>query len=171
MGHLISLNTTLQLITDIKNSGRKIIFTHGAFDLFHAGHSLFLNESKKEGDVLIVGIDSDQNVKRYKSVKRPIINEFHRAEVVKNHDSVDFAFIYDPDTDNLDDFYLKLYKLINPDTLTMGINFAAGVKIERSFKSINVKPIMATLHNTKIQPTTSQIISDILSSRDINTKE
>ncbi|NTV24298.1 MAG: adenylyltransferase/cytidyltransferase family protein, partial [Nanoarchaeota archaeon] len=77
-----------------KLSGR-IVTTNGAFDLFHVGHLKTLLFAKAQGDILIVGINSDSSIKRYKSEKRPIISQEERAEIVAAIGCVDYVTIFD----------------------------------------------------------------------------
>ena len=68
-------------VEELKGQGKKIVATNGSFDLLHATHVYFLQETKKQGDILIVGLNSDASVRSYKSPDRPIINEHDRAEM------------------------------------------------------------------------------------------
>ncbi|HLB51668.1 hypothetical protein A3F07_00550 [candidate division WWE3 bacterium RIFCSPHIGHO2_12_FULL_38_15] len=98
-------------------------FSHGTFDLFHAGHSYFLNQSKKEGDILIVGIDSDEKTGKIKGITRPIIPEKQRIEILLNHKAVDFVFLIDKINYNEEKFYLEMYDRFFPNIMTYGRNF------------------------------------------------
>lgn len=97
-----------------KNKDKKIVFTNGCFDILHKGHVAYLNEAKKCGDVLIVGLNSDASVKRLKGEERPINNEEDRKFVLENLKSVDFVEIFIEDTP------LNLIKTITPNYLVKG---------------------------------------------------
>ncbi|HLW57518.1 MAG TPA: D-glycero-beta-D-manno-heptose 1-phosphate adenylyltransferase [Bacteriovoracaceae bacterium] len=97
-----------------ENKGKKIVFTNGCFDILHKGHVTYLNEAKKLGDLLVVGLNSDASVKRLKGPERPINNEKDRQFVLSNLRSIDFVEIFDEDTP------LSLIKKIMPQVLVKG---------------------------------------------------
>lgn len=80
-----------------KNPNITIVTTNGAFDILHAGHAKSFVEAKSHGDVLIVGVNSDASIKRYKSPHRPIIPEQDRAEMIAALQVVDYVVIFDED--------------------------------------------------------------------------
>ncbi len=108
-------------ISDICNKLRRqnqiIVFTNGCFDILHLGHLRYLEEAKEQGDVLIVGINSDRSIKEIKGQNRPIIPEYARSEMVAGLHCVDFVTIFDETTP------LKLIKLIKPDVLVKGADW------------------------------------------------
>lgn len=96
------------------NRKAKIVFTNGCFDILHRGHVAYLNEAKSLGDVLVVGLNSDQSVKRLKGESRPVNAQEDRKFVLENLKSVDFVEIFEEDTP---------YNLINrvqPQVLVKG---------------------------------------------------
>ena len=80
------------------NKDKKIVFTNGCFDILHRGHVSYLNQAKAEGDLLIVGLNSDASVKRLKGESRPINDERDRKFVMENLKAVDFVEIFTEDT-------------------------------------------------------------------------
>lgn len=104
-----------KLILMIK--GKKVVFTNGCFDLLHYGHIALLNYSKKLGDVLVVGLNSDKSVKSIKGNSRPIYNENMRAEMLLSLKSVDYVIIFDTDTP------VKLIEKIKPSILVKGSDY------------------------------------------------
>lgn len=80
-------------IENYKKQGKRVVFTNGCFDILHPGHTRYLQESKEQGDILIVGVNSDSSVRKLKGSGRPVNNEKHRAEVLAGLESVDFVFI------------------------------------------------------------------------------
>ena len=98
----------------IKNRNKKIVFTNGCFDILHLGHVEYLNEARAQGDVLIIGLNSDQSVRRLKGVDRPINNERDRQKMLLNLKAVDCVQIFENDTP------LEIIKLIQPDVLVKG---------------------------------------------------
>jgi rfaE bifunctional protein nucleotidyltransferase chain/domain len=97
-----------------KNKGRKIVFTNGCFDILHLGHVEYLNEAKAQGDVLIIGLNSDQSVRALKGSDRPINNEDDRKAMLLNLRAVDCVQIFTEETP------LEIIKLIKPDVLVKG---------------------------------------------------
>ncbi len=97
-----------------KADKKKIVFTNGCFDLLHIGHVTYLEEAKKLGDVLIVGINTDASVSKLKGPNRPIQNENDRAVILAALKSVDHTVLFGEDTP------LNLIKKIKPDILVKG---------------------------------------------------
>ncbi|MFK4785755.1 D-glycero-beta-D-manno-heptose 1-phosphate adenylyltransferase [Fusobacterium sp. MFO224] len=87
-----------ELIEKLKLQNKKVVFTNGCFDILHIGHLRYLLEAKKQGDVLIVGINSDSSVKRLKGEDRPINGEDDRAEMLCGLKPVDYTVIFEEDT-------------------------------------------------------------------------
>ncbi|WP_300329024.1 D-glycero-beta-D-manno-heptose 1-phosphate adenylyltransferase [Fusobacterium sp.] len=87
-----------QLVENLKAQNKKVVFTNGCFDILHVGHLRYLNEAKKQGDILIIGVNSDSSVKRLKGETRPINNQFDRAELLCGLKAVDYAVIFEEDT-------------------------------------------------------------------------
>ena len=107
---VISLNELLKNLPRDK----KIVFTNGCFDILHAGHVKYLKEAKSFGDILIVGLNSDESVKRLKGESRPINNLTDRATVLLALEAVDFVVEFGEDTP------YELIKAIKPDVLVKG---------------------------------------------------
>lgn len=97
-----------------KNQGKKIVFTNGCFDIIHKGHVTYLNEAKKLGDLLVIGLNSDASVKRLKGPERPINNEMDRQYVMGQLKPVDFVEIFHEDTP------LNLILKVRPKVLVKG---------------------------------------------------
>jgi rfaE bifunctional protein nucleotidyltransferase chain/domain len=95
-------------------AGKRIVFTNGCFDILHAGHVRYLSAAKSEGDILVVGLNSDASVKAIKGKDRPITPQNQRAEVLAGLACVDYITIFDePDP-------LKLIQTLRPDVLVKG---------------------------------------------------
>ncbi|WP_182186264.1 D-glycero-beta-D-manno-heptose 1-phosphate adenylyltransferase [Pectinatus frisingensis] len=93
---MIIQNTDIAALCDIlRHSGKKIVLTNGCFDLLHAGHVTYLKKAASFGDCLIVGLNSDASVKRWKDEKRPIVDENNRAIVLDALDCVDYVVLFD----------------------------------------------------------------------------
>lgn len=86
------------LAKQLKESEKKIVTINGTFDILHIGHEKILKEAKEQGDVLIVGVNSDLSVKENKGEKRPINNEKSRAKMLANFDFVDYVVVFNEKT-------------------------------------------------------------------------
>ena len=104
----------LEHVTSIRKTNKKIVFTNGCFDLLHKGHRDLIKQSFSFGDILIVGLNSDESVKRLKGEDRPIQNEVERKNALLNTRYVNEVYIFDDDTP------LELINLIKPDILVKG---------------------------------------------------
>jgi rfaE bifunctional protein nucleotidyltransferase chain/domain len=98
----------------LENKGKRIVFTNGCFDILHRGHVTYLAEAKKLGDLLVIGLNSDESVKRLKGPQRPINNENDRQYVLSQLKSVDFVEIFNEDTP------LNLILKVLPNILVKG---------------------------------------------------
>jgi D-beta-D-heptose 7-phosphate kinase/D-beta-D-heptose 1-phosphate adenosyltransferase len=101
-----------------KRRGKIVVFTNGVYDLVHAGHVMLLEKSKRLGDVLVVGINTDASVKRLKGPKRPLANEKDRALVLAALEAVDYVTFFGEDTP------YELLKKLKPDVLVKGGDYA-----------------------------------------------
>jgi len=104
----------LEHVTSIRKTNKKIVFTNGCFDLLHKGHRDLIKQSFSFGDILIVGLNSDESVKRLKGEDRPKQNEVERKNALLNTGYVNEVYIFDDDTP------LELINLIKPDILVKG---------------------------------------------------
>ena len=111
---VLTENNLTTCIEVYKNQHKKIVFTNGCFDLLHIGHVTYLEEAKKQGDILIVGINTDESVKKLKGSTRPIQNENDRAQILAALKSVDHTILFSEETP------LNLIKMIKPDVLVKG---------------------------------------------------
>lgn len=98
-------------------SEKKIVFTNGCFDILHAGHVSYLQKARELGDLLIVGLNSDESLRRLKGSSRPIITQDDRATVLAALECVDFVIIFEEDTP------YELVKLIAPSILVKGADY------------------------------------------------
>lgn len=114
MNKIITRERLKEKIDYLKKEGRKIVFTNGCFDILHVGHTRYLREAKKAGDVLILALNSDESVRSLKGEKRPLIPEDERADMVASLESVDFVTIFHELTP------LKLIEYLKPDILVKG---------------------------------------------------
>lgn len=123
MGCLLKKETIVDVSNQLRANGKKVILTHGAFDLFHIGHAELLKRSKKMGDYLIVGVDTDNRIKEYKKVTRPVIPLEQRTEILLENKSIDFVFYIKDEEPINDPSFMELYALMFPNIVTCGFSF------------------------------------------------
>lgn len=111
---LVSTELIGKISQELNSQNKTIVFTNGCFDIIHSGHISYLAESKKLGDILIIGLNSDNSVKRLKGENRPINTQNDRAIVLSGLKSVDYVCIFEEDTP------LNLILTIKPNVLTKG---------------------------------------------------
>lgn len=114
MSKVLSEDILSKVILEIKEQNKKIVLTNGCFDIIHLGHAKYLQEAKKLGDYLFIGVNSDASVKRLKGDSRPINKENDRAELLTFLESVDYAVIFEEQTAD------ELIKKIKPDIYVKG---------------------------------------------------
>jgi rfaE bifunctional protein nucleotidyltransferase chain/domain len=106
-------------------SGRKIVFANGVFDLLHVGHVRYLQSARGEGDLLVVGVNSDASARKLKGPGRPILTERARASLVAAIAAVDFVVIFDePDVNSL-------LREFQPDVHAKGTDYTVETVPER----------------------------------------
>ena len=101
-------------LSDWKEENKKIVFTNGCFDLIHLGHIEVIARSADLGDILIIGVNTDNSIKRLKGKNRPIVEEISRAKQLAALEFVDAVVLFDQDTP------IDLIKMINPNIITKG---------------------------------------------------
>jgi D-beta-D-heptose 7-phosphate kinase/D-beta-D-heptose 1-phosphate adenosyltransferase len=102
------------LLRGLRAGGKVVVFTNGCFDLLHAGHVRYLAAARQEGDLLVVGLNSDRSVRDIKGDTRPILPEPERAEVLAGLAAVDYVVLFD-EADPL-----RLITALAPDVLVKG---------------------------------------------------
>lgn len=123
----ITDDLSLSLLIDrYKELGKRIIFTNGCFDILHSGHVKYLNQAKEFGDVLIIGLNSDESIKRLKGPERPINSEFDRLQVLSGLSSVDHVVVFEEDTP------MNLIKKVKPDLFVKGGDYTRDTLPEAS---------------------------------------
>jgi len=140
-----------KLVLRLKREGKRIVFTNGCFDILHAGHVDYLEEARSLGDFLIVGMNSDESVRRIKGTKRPIIPENLRARALIGLKAVDCVFIFNEETP------LRVIKVVKPHVLVKGADWELEKIVGREFAD-QVKRIPF-----KYEISTSKIIEKITS--------
>lgn len=112
-GRFVKSNAELkELIKALHTLGAKIVLTQGAFDFIHIGHFLYLEQAKRHGDILIVGVDSDEKVQKRKGPERPIVSEDERVSMLTHVRNVDVVTLKPANAEKW-----ALIKLVRPDVL------------------------------------------------------
>lgn len=106
-------------VEDWKRHGKKVVFTNGCFDLLHLGHVDYLEKARNLGDVLVVGLNTDSSVSRFKGPQRPIQDQQSRARVMAALEPVDLVVYFDEDTP------LSLISELLPQILVKGSDYLA----------------------------------------------
>jgi len=114
VGEVLSLESALRRRASARVLGQKFVFTNGCFDLIHPGHVALLREARKQGDFLMVAINSDRSVRGLKGEGRPVQNEADRAEVLAAMRHVDGVVIFDEETP------AEIIEALKPDVLVKG---------------------------------------------------
>ncbi len=113
-------------IADLKKAGKRVVFANGCFDTLHVGHIRYLEGAKAEGDILVVGVNSDESVHRLKGAGRPVLDEQARAQLVAALRSVDYVILFpEPNVE-------RLLEELRPDVHAKGTDYTAGTIPERA---------------------------------------
>lgn len=98
MGEVLSQPDLMRRVDELKARGERVAFANGHFDMLHVGHLRYLEGAKKEGDVLVVGLNDDESVRRLKGAGRPLMPAAERAELVAALAPVDLVVIFNGDS-------------------------------------------------------------------------
>jgi D-beta-D-heptose 7-phosphate kinase/D-beta-D-heptose 1-phosphate adenosyltransferase len=109
------------LMKIIRRDGKTVVFTNGVFDVLHRGHAEYLKKSKELGDILIVGVNDDDSVRRLKGKDRPVNCLDDRVYVLNSLKHVDYTVVFNSDTP------LELIKMIKPDILVKGGDYLPDI--------------------------------------------
>ena len=147
------MNEIIAIARRARTKGQTVVTTNGAFDVIHVGHVRNLEVAKRCGDILIVGINSDASVKRYKGKNRPIIQAHERAEIIATLKPVDYVFIFESDTP------IPWLKKIRPHVHAKGADRKISEIIEKpTLDEIGAKLVRIPYHKGK---STTAIIDKI----------
>jgi D-beta-D-heptose 7-phosphate kinase/D-beta-D-heptose 1-phosphate adenosyltransferase len=124
---VLSVDCLAEVLAWHRTGEKKIVFTNGCFDILHTGHVEYLNFAKSQGDILVVGLNSDSSVRTIKGAERPINNQDDRAAVLAALESVDYIALFDEPTP------LKLIEKVKPDILVKGEDWAEKGVVGREF--------------------------------------
>ena len=111
------IDSLKSILKNEQKAGKRIVFTNGCFDIIHPGHIFILEQAKLKGDILVVGLNSDQSIKGFKSDLRPICTQDDRAYVLAGLASVDYIYIFNEATPE------NIIMKISPDVLVKGKDY------------------------------------------------
>lgn len=128
-GHKIadSYQAVAEFVKKQRRKGKKIVLTQGSFDMLHIGHARYCREAKDHGDILIVGVDSDEKIRIRKGVGRPIVPQEERLEMLAHLEYIDLVVLKKLGTPKW-----ELIKIIRPDVL---------IATERTYSSEQIKEL------------------------------
>lgn len=134
---------------DFKRHGQKIVFTNGCFDVLHYGHVHYLLQAKALGDILVIGLNRDDSVRRLKGPTRPINGENERAFVLAALACVDYVTLFEEDTPE------ELIKVVRPDVLVKGGDYTLDNIVGADFVmqnggSVTTIPFVEGFSSTRI---------------------
>ena len=124
---IISKPKLAAFLKKARKEGKKIVFTNGCFDILHAGHVSILEFARNQGDLLILGMNTDASVRRLKGKTRPINKQADRALVAAALQPVDAVVFFNEDTP------LNLIKSIQPDILVKGADYSVQTVVGREY--------------------------------------
>lgn len=137
----------------LRKEGRTVAFTNGCFDLLHAGHVAYLAWARRQADALIVGLNSDESVRRIKGPKRPLVPQADRARVLAALEAVDYVVLFEEDEP------AALIAELRPDVLVKGEDWAHYVSGREVVESYGGRVVLAPLVEGR---STSELIQKIL---------
>ncbi|MGB2960528.1 MAG: D-glycero-beta-D-manno-heptose 1-phosphate adenylyltransferase [Bacteroidota bacterium] len=117
MGRIVGLRRLRLLRKELKRKGKTVVFTNGTFDILHRGHVEYLAKARGLGDVLVVGLNTDQSIRRIKGKGRPINPGSDRAAVIASLASVDYVCFFSEDTPH------QIISSLLPDVLVKGADW------------------------------------------------
>ena len=123
--NILTREQLIERVAPAREGGAKIVFANGCFDVLHVGHVRYLAGARELGDVLIVGINSDQQVALQKGAGRPVLPASERAEIVAAIESVTYVTIFDEPTVE------ELLLALKPDVHAKGTDYTADTVPER----------------------------------------
>lgn len=153
---LLSEDELLAEVVKNKTANRSIVFTNGCFDILHAGHVRYLSAAKAQGDILIVGLNSDSSVSALKGPSRPVNTQDDRAEVISGLQAVDYVVIFHDATAE------RLVSLIKPDVYVKGGDYTidklpeAGIVAAHGGRTVLVPEVPGRSSSNIIKKITEQ---------------
>ncbi len=125
MVKLADIASARQRAREVKQKGGKVVFTNGCFDILHYGHAYLLQFARSQGDFLVLGLNTDSSVQRFKGPTRPYVSQEQRAYMLSLYQFVDLIILFDEDTP------LNLIEAIRPDVLVKGGDYTPETVVGR----------------------------------------
>jgi rfaE bifunctional protein nucleotidyltransferase chain/domain len=125
MRKVLSIAEAVTLVEHLRHSSKQVVLTNGVFDLLHPGHVRYLQDARREGDALIVAVNSDRSVRAIKGPARPVNPESERAEILAALACVDAVVVFDEDNPQ------QIVNRLQPDVLVKGADWAVDEIIGR----------------------------------------
>ena len=138
-GKRVDLETMVAERERLRDAGRRVVFTNGCFDILHLGHVQYLTFARRQGDVLVIELNSDASVRRNKGPKRPIVPEEERAALLLALRCVDYVVLFDEETPE------KLIGRLVPDVLVKGRDWAHFVAGREVVEAAGGRVVLADL--------------------------
>lgn len=157
MNSIVNSNQTTELKKYLKNLYKRIVLVGGCFDILHIGHIALLEEAKKQGDMLVVMLESDETIAGKKGEGRPLHTQLQRAQVLLALEAVDYVILLTPHMTNED--YDTLVKALQPDIIATTQNDPGWKHKKRQADQIHAE-LVAVTHLIE-NVSTSRIISQL----------
>ena len=122
---VLSVGEAAAFAAHLRSLGKQVVFTNGVFDLLHPGHVRYLRDARREGDALVVAINSDRSVRAIKGAHRPVNPAHERAEILAALECVDAVVVFDEDNPQ------EIISRLQPDVLVKGADWKADAIIGR----------------------------------------
>lgn len=122
MSKIVTRDEMINIRDQLRASGKRVVLTNGCFDILHVGHVRYLQQARALGDCLVVGLNSDESVRRLKGEKRPFAPEQDRAEILAALECVDYVIIFEEDTAE------QLVAELKPDIYAKGGDYSLEAK-------------------------------------------
>lgn len=151
---IVTRAAAAEQVASFQAQGNAVVFTNGSFDILHAGHVTYLEFARLQGDALMVGVNSDASVKRYKGDQRPLIGEEHRARLLASLECVDWVVVFDEDEPR------ELIEAVAPDVLVKGEDWAHYVSGREAVEARGGRVVLAPMVEGL---STSAVIARVLS--------
>ncbi len=145
---IVSRQRLAELCEQARKEGKNIVTCNGSFDLFHFGHLAFLENARAQGDMLVVGLNSDTSIKQYKSKDRPIVPQDQRAHILAALSIVDYVHVFDEDVP------MPFLEAVKPDVHVngeeYGKNCIEGETVKMHGGRIHLVPKVAGFSTTEL---------------------
>ncbi len=125
LSKIASLAAIRERVEEARRAGRTVAFANGCFDILHVGHVRYLEAARREADLLVVGVNGDDSVRRLKGANRPILPESHRAALVAALRAVDHVLVF------AEDDVRAILRTLRPDVHCKGTDYTAETVPER----------------------------------------